>query len=351
MDLDDVRQMRAIDQSNMLGEIETLPDQLEKAWKIAEKYSLPTTKSPAGITIAGMGGSAIGGDMLAAYAYDLCEVPISVVRGYSLPKWIGGKDQLVICSSHSGNTEETLSIFEQAVQRGCTTMAVSKGGELKKLAEKHHCPFWLFEHKGQPRSAVGFSFGMLLNLISRMKLIPEQDKCVESAVEAMRRVISEIDVHIPVTKNQAKRIAGQAYERQAVIVGAEHLEPIARRWKTQINEMAKGWAAFEFMPEANHNTLAGLENPESVLSKIYALFLHSKGYHSRNQKRFMLTFEQFMVAGLCTDLIEFDEQDKISEMWRMLVLGDFVSFYLAMLYAVDPTPIDSLEEFKKDMRS
>lgn len=351
MILDDNARMKVIDKSNMLMELQTLPDQLAEAWSLADSYDLPNNKQFDVVTIAGMGGSAIGADILAAYVDDQCTTPVSVVRGYSLPAWVSGKNNLVICSSHSGNTEETLSVFEEAIQRNCTLIAVSRDGKIKLLAEENNTVFWPFKHEGQPRSAVGFSFGMLLNLFSRMKLIPDQEEHLDSAVKSMKKTLAEVDIDVPVVKNLAKRIAGQAFGRQPVILGAEHLEPIARRWKTQINEIAKGWAGFEFMPEANHNTLAGLEYPESVLEKMYAIFLTSKNYHARNQKRFELTFDQFMVSGLCTDKIQINESDKLSEIWRVLLLGDFISYYLAMLYEVDPTPIDSLENFKKAMKS
>jgi len=351
MILDDQNRMKSIDQSNMLLELQTLPDQLAEAWRIADTYNLPTIKKINEVTIAGMGGSAIGADILASYVNDQCSTSVSVVRGYALPAWVSGENNLVICSSHSGNTEETLSVFQEAIQRNCTLMAVSTGGKIKSMAEETMSVFWPFKHEGQPRSAVGFSFGMLLNIFSRMHLIPDQKNFLDSAVRSMRTTLAEIDVDIPVSKNLAKRIAGQALGRQPVVLGAQHLEPIARRWKTQINEIAKGWAGFEFLPEANHNTLAGLEFPEPVLEKIYAVFLLSKNYYTRNQKRFELTFDQFMVSGLCTDKIQIDEKDKLSEIWRMLLLGDFISYYLAMLYEVDPTPIDSLENFKKAMKS
>lgn len=350
MILDDPDRMNEIDRSNMLLELQTLPDQLAEAWRIADSYDLPDIKEIDGVTIAGLGGSAIGADILTAYVIDQCKTPVSVVRGYSLPSWVSGKKNLVICSSHSGNTEETLSVFEEAIHRNCTVMAVSTGGKIKSLAEENQSVFWPFKHQGQPRSAVGFSFGILLNLFSRMKLIPDQKDQLDSAVRSMRTTLAEIDINMPVVKNLAKRIAGQAYGRQPVVLGAEHLEPIARRWKTQINEIAKGWAGFEFMPEANHNTLAGLEYPETVLEKIYAVFLTSENYNLRNQKRFELTFDQFMVSGLCTDKIHIEEKEKLSEIWQVLLLGDFISYYLAMLNEVDPTPIDSLEDFKKAMK-
>lgn len=351
MILDDLDRMKSIDKSNMLLDIQTLPDQLQNAWHIAGQHELPEFKNLEGVTISGMGGSAIGADILAAYVSDKSTIPVNVFRGYTLPEWVKGSKQLVICSSHSGNTEETVSVFEEALKRKCSLVAVSRNGRIKELALQNNVPFIQFQHDGQPRSAVGFSFGILLNIFSRLRLIPEQAEQITRSFKAMKKMIVDVDIHVPVVKNLAKRIAGQAFDRQPVIIGAEHLEPIARRWKTQINEIAKGWAGFEFIPEANHNTLAGLEFPEVVLSKLYALFLSSESYHPRNGKRFNLTFDQFMVAGLCTDKIVLPKGDKLDEIWRFLILGDYISYYLAMMYEVDPTPIESLESFKIAMKS
>lgn len=351
MIFDNFEQMQAIDKSNMLRDIQTLPDQLAEAWQLANNYELPENRNLENILIAGMGGSAIGADMLTSYTFPLGKKPVYVIRGYSLPLWAKGPENLVVCSSHSGNTEETLSVFQEAENNGCTVLVVSRGGLLKDQAEKHKSIFWQFEHTGQPRSAVGYSFGMLLNLFSRMSFIPDQTDILRSTIEKMKEAVKKIDADVPVSNNLAKRIAGQAFDRQPVILGAEHLEPIARRWKTQINEIAKGWSGFEFLPEANHNTLAGLENPEKVLGNLYAIFLASDNYNPRNQKRFFLTFDQFMISGLCTDKIEYKANNKLSEIWQFLLLGDFVSYYLAMMYGVDPTPIEALEEFKKSMKN
>ena len=349
MNLDDVNQFKKIDPDGMLEEIQGLPDQLALAWKTANSYPLPNTEEFSNVIIAGMGGSAIGADMLASYAAPLCEIPISVLRGYHLPFWAKGKKILVVCSSHSGNTEETLSVFQEATSNNCTVMCISTGGKLLKSALENNLAGWKFEHHGQPRSAVGFSFGMLLNLFSRLNLLSDQTSTLNSAVSALKEYIKNIDAAVPVAKNLAKRIAGQAINRNLVVLGAEHLEPIARRWKTQINELAKCWAQFEFLPEADHNSLAGLIFPEATIENTYALFLNSENYHIRNQKRLDLTFSEFMLAGMCTDKVAISEKSIVSEIWKMLLLADFVSYYLAMEYEIDPTPIEALENFKKAM--
>ena len=351
MNLDDVSLFMKLDPDGMLEEIQGLPKQLSLAWKTADKYPLPEGNGFSNVIIAGMGGSAIGADILVSYSVPFCKIPVSVLRGYHLPSWAKGKENLVVCSSHSGNTEETLSVFQEAVAHQCTVMGISRGGKLLKNTTENELISWKFDHNGQPRSAVGFSFGMLLNLFSRLKLIPDQASILNSTVSVMREYIKEIDVDVPVSRNLAKRIAGQAINRYLVILGAEHLEPIARRWKTQVNELAKCWAQFEFLPEADHNTLAGLVFPEANLQNTYALFLDSENYHPRNHKRIELTFSEFMLAGLCTDKVNTTDNSTLAEIWKMLLLGDFVAYYLAMAYQIDPTPIVALENFKKAMQN
>lgn len=351
INLDDFDLFKEIDPEDMLGEIQGLPDQLRLAWDTANKNSLPEAKDVKNIVIAGMGGSAIGADILASYAASLSKIPITIIRGYDLPAWVQGKDVLVICSSHSGNTEETISAYREAFSRQCTVMVVSTGGVLNELANSHSNIAWQFNHKGQPRSAVGFSFGMLLNLFSRLEIIPDQTDKLMATISDMEAYIKEIDAPVPVCDNLAKRMAGQAINRNTIILGAEHLEPIARRWKTQINELAKCWAQFEFLPEANHNSLAGLVYPEEGLQNSYAIFLDSNNYHVRNQKRMELTYSEFMVSGLCTDKVKLKADLKLSETWKMLLLGDYVSYYLAMGYEIDPTPIEALLNFKESMKS
>ena len=200
--------------------------------------------------IAGMGGSAIGADLLTAYASPLCPLPIVVQRNYYLPAWAKGAETLVVASSHSGNTEETLAVFEMAVKSNCRILALCTGGKLAEAAKALHTPLWTFEHHGQPRAAVGYSFGMLLALFSRLGLIPDPADELSGAITAMRKQAASLQASVPVVRNPAKREAGQLIGRWVMVFGADVLEPVARRWKTQINELAKAWAQFEALPEA-----------------------------------------------------------------------------------------------------
>lgn len=351
MNFDDNELIRGLDISDMMGEIKNLPDQMSHAWALAEQLPLPEKKKYTNVVIAGMGGSAIGADILAAYVHPFCEFSVTVIRGYELPAWAAGEDVLVICSSHSGNTEETLAVFSRAIENSCAIMTISTGGFLLERSQETNNTAWIFEHAGQPRAAVGLSFGLLLNLFSRMGWVPDQKAALDKVIQSAKHYLESINESIPSAQNHAKRIAGQAVGRFPLVMAAEHLEPVARRWKTQLNELAKCSAFFEFLPEADHNTLAGLVFPESSQQNFYSLFLDSENYNERNQKRMRLTHDEFMVSGFCTDRVQIEEKDKLSEIWKMILLGDFVSFYLAIAYGVDPTPVEALQNFKKALKS
>ncbi len=351
MNLNNHAEFSKIDLQNMMGEIENLPDQLEKAWSLGNGYPLPEWTGISQVLIAGMGGSAIGADLLAAYTAANCQVPVVVHRDYDLPAWAAGKKTLVILSSHSGNTEETLSAFQAAVERNCRILAVSTGGKIAQKAQEEGLPLWQFEHKGQPRAAVGYSFTLLLAALFRLKLIPDPSAGLNEAVAAMRDQQKTIAPGVPIVDNPAKRYAGQLIDRWSVVLGSGILAPVARRWKGQISEVAKAWAQFEFLPEVNHNTLAGIENPEDIFPRTMVLFLRSSFDHPRNQLRTELTCKIFMLEGIGTDEIEAHGSTPLSQIWTCLHFGDYMAYYLAMSYEVDPTPVNAIERFKEDMKS
>src|SRR5688572_1856067 len=204
MNLDDLDRFKQLDTLNMLGEIDNLPDQLGYAYQLGTQHDLPEWQGFRQVVIAGMGGSAIGADLLASYCAPLATIPVFVQRDYGLPLFARGAETLVICSSHSGNTEETLDAFEAARQAGCRIIVVSTGGELARRARENDIPVWTFEHAGQPRAAVGFSFGLLLAMFQRLGFLPDQREALEDALSFMKRSQERIKADIPAAKNPAK---------------------------------------------------------------------------------------------------------------------------------------------------
>lgn len=349
MHLDDPLSFQKLDPQNMLVEIDRLPDQLGFAWQLGGCSPLPTWQGIQRVVIAGMGGSAIAADLLVAYLLPTCKVPIFIHRDYGLPAWAYGPETLLIASSHSGNTEETLDAYETGINNQCKLMLVTTGGQLAARASEIGAPAWLFEHKGQPRTAVGFSFGMLLAIFTRLGLAPDPSAELASALAEMRAQQEFLAPQIPSSQNPAKRLAGQLLGRWVNIMGSGVLAPTARRWKGQLNELAKAGAGFDTLPEADHNTLAGLTNPEGALSRTATVFLRAGSDHVRNQLRSQLTQQTFMLEGLNTNDYTAPGDTPLAQQWSALHFGDYLAYYLAMAYGEDPTPIPAIQDFKLRM--
>ncbi|MCX6034504.1 MAG: bifunctional phosphoglucose/phosphomannose isomerase [Chloroflexi bacterium] len=354
MNPDALLTIKQLDSQNMLGEIDNLPAQLEKAWKLGQTQPLPEITGIQQAIISGMGGSAIGADLLAAYIALSCPVPVIVQRDYGLPAWAHGSETLVIASSHSGNTEETLEAFNAALQNKCRLMAIATGGKLAERAGQAKIPLWKFDHTGQPRAAVGFSFGLLLAIFARLGLIPDPVKVtteVVTTIAAMKKQQETLGAAVPVTRNPAKRLAGQLVGRWVNVYASGCLAPVARRWKTQFNEIAKAGAGFEVLPEADHNALAGLLNPADILFRTMTLFLRAPSDHPRNQLRADLTRQGFMVEGMNTEVYDAQGDSSLAHIWTTLHFGDYTAYYLAMAYGVDPTPVEALVNIKASMKA
>lgn len=360
MNLDHHPSFASLDPQGMYSHIDHLPDQLFEAWNLGKKFPQPVWSEQAGepgirqVVISGMGGSAIGGDLLTAYLDPYIQVPVIVHRDYGMPAWARGPETLVIASSHSGNTEETLDSLAIARAQGCRCMAIATGGRLADMAKSQSFPVWIFEHHGQPRAAVGYSFCLLLSLFHRIGLIPENldvETQVNDAVSAMRQQQANLRMEVAIVNNPAKRYAGQLVGRWVTILGSGLLAPVARRWKGQVSEIAKAWAQFEFIPEADHNTLAGTVNTDELLSRIMVLFLKSSADHPRNALRLEYTRQVLMLEGLGTDSINAQGESRLAQQWTLLHFGDYMAYYLAMLYEVDPTPVSALQTLKKRLSS
>jgi glucose/mannose-6-phosphate isomerase len=347
LDLNDLPHFKELDPGNMLAHIEGLPDQLEAAWAHAQSLPLPGLSGVTQIVLCGMGGSAIGGSLVAALVADECRLSFVVCRDYGLPAWATGPSTLVIGSSHSGNTEETLSCFKQAIERKTKLMAITGGGKIAELCREAGGIVWQFDYKSQPRAAVGYSLAFPLALLSRSGLIADKSSDVAGAAAAMREQQRSLRAESPVVNNPAKRMAGQIMDRYPLIFGSGLMAPVARRWKGQMSENAKAWAQFEEIPEMNHNSVVGTTNPQLLITKYMALFLESDFDHPRNKIRSQVTRTLFMTAGYNTDVIRGVGPTPLAQLLTALHYGDYVSYYLAIAYETDPTPIGPIEVLKE----
>jgi glucose/mannose-6-phosphate isomerase len=298
------------------------------------------------VVIAGMGGSAIGGALLASYAATFCKHPIIVWRDYGLPAWAQGPETLVITSSYSGNTEETLSAYQTARERSCSLLAMTTGGKLAGKATEDGVPLWKFTYRGQPRSAVGYTFALPLAVMARLNLLPDPAANVADAAAALRTQQPSIGADAPLASNTAKRLASGWFERNVIIFAADILAPVARRWKGQISEIAKAWAQFEELPELDHNTVAGTLQPKEIIHRSSVVFLRSKFDHPRSRLRADITQDLFRQQGWTTEIIDAAGETPLAQMYACLHLGDYASFYLAMAYDTDPSPVAVIEDLK-----
>ncbi|MCI0849843.1 MAG: SIS domain-containing protein, partial [Chloroflexi bacterium] len=226
----------------MLARIEALPDQCEDAWQHAGQFQLP--KGYEGVrelVVLGMGGSATAGAILRSLALETGEKAVYLSRGYEAPAFVG-PDTLVVACSHSGNTEETLSAFEQALAAGARGLAVTTGGRLPQLATERGAAVFRYAYDGEPRSALGCQLMTLLALAQRAGVIGEQETAVREAIALMREARASLGFASPATANRAKQLAGRLQGRLPVVIGAGALAEAAHRWKTQINENSESWA-------------------------------------------------------------------------------------------------------------
>jgi glucose/mannose-6-phosphate isomerase len=333
----------------MLASITGLPEQCEDGWPQALKIQIPQEyRRVRQVVFLGIGGSGIGGDLLRTLVAAECPIPILVHRDYVLPAFVGRQTLVVVCS-YSGNTEEALMGFEQAVDRGAALLSITSGGELAKRTCDRRLPLCTFVYEAQPRAALGYLLMFMLGVIQALALVGDKSGDVIEAVAVMRQWQSEIEPCIPTDENAAKRLARQLQGHLPVVYAAEHLSEVARRWKGQFNENSKSWAAFDILPELNHNSVVGYPLPLDMARLAHILMLTSKRNHPRVLQRFDITRELLQQHGYAYDVIEARGESALAQLLSLVHFGDFVSYYLAMLYEVDPWSIGNIDFVKKQL--
>ena len=341
MDLDDIEGIERVDREGMLDVIEKFPEQVGEGIKLGKNASLPFDFDIDNVIISGMGGSAIGGEMIASLFKKESEVPIIVNRGYELPAFAGEKT-LFIAVSYSGNTEETLSCFKEALKKKCKTIAISSGGKLEKMAENGDCHIKI-PGGMQPRAALAYLLFPQIEILKKVGVIPKVDLAgVEKILSHIRERLKK---DIPTAGNIAKQIAMDVYGT-AIIYGHGFMEAAARRWRQQLNENAK-MMAFDFgVPESNHNELMAWEGIEN--EEITCIFLRYEEEGSRIKKRFKFMKEVYEKYAGGVEIFA-EGGDKVSQLMHVVYIGDYVSNYCAVLRNIDPTPVTLIQKLKKKL--
>ena len=347
--LDDPKVFQQYDPEGMLARIHEMPWQCQQAWQMAMSFSLPADYADVDkVVVLGIGGSAIGSDLVRSLAESEARLPIYINRDYDLPAFVDSKT-LVIASSYSGNTEETLFTFEQALEAESKKLVATTGGKLKVMAEERNIPVFSFGYKAPPRAALGFSFLPILCFLQKLGFLSDKSADVAETVQVLEKLSKKINEGVPQSRNPAKQLAQRLYGHLPVIYGAGILAEVAHRWKTQINENSKAWAFYEVFPELNHNAVVGYEFPAELASRIRVVLLRSSFLQHRIQLRYKFTCELLDRAGVKYDFVDGEGSSALSQMMSMVLFGDYVSCYLAILYAVDPSPVKTIDYLKEKM--
>lgn len=347
--LDDEEALRRLDRGDMLGAAGSLPEQVRDAWAISRSLAVPDAhRAVHAVAVLGMGGSAIGGDLVRGIWADRLRVPVEVVRGYDLPAWVG-PSTLVVASSYSGTTEETISAFGQAAERRAPSAIISTGGTLLDVARRAKLPHLAFPGGGQPRASVGYAITLLAGLLERAGLLELADGEVEAAAHTADIRVAASSPELPTAENEAKRLAWTIVDRLPVVEASGFLAPVARRWKTQLNENGKTSAAWEELPEATHNAVVGYPQPDTLKDHLIVLFLEGDADHERNRLRARLSRELLDASGISHEVVGVTGEGRFGQALDAIVRGDFASVYLAALYGLDPTPVESISMLKAAM--
>ena len=354
-----------LDKANMIELLEEFPQKMRDALRLGEEFSIPNNFSPVSasnsvpvpasaqnfqnIVVLGMGGSAIGGDLLSDYLADELSIPIVVIRGYDIPKFVD-ENSLVFAVSYSGNTEETLSALKRCLEAKARIIALTSGGKLAVLARENNFPVIKVPAGIQPRAAISYLFFPILKALERLGLTKERNEEIEETHNILQELSREYGAKSPLNNNLAKKVALGLYQHLPLVYGSEGLlEAVAMRWKTQINENSKWPCFWNVFPELDHNEIVGYEIENKINRQVKIIYLQDKEGLLRVEQRREITRK--IIEDKVAEFIICPTRGKgkMSRMFSLIFLGDLASYYLAILNQVDPSPVVCIEDLKKEL--
>jgi len=347
--LDSLAAIHRVDRADMLGLIDDLPTQCRQGYETGWRLPLRCPRPVGQVVFVGMGGSAISGDLVKAVLTDRARVPISVQRTYTLLASVS-RETLVITSSYSGDTEETLSAYRQARRRGAMVAAVTSGGRLARLAQRDGVPWGPVPSGLPPRAALGYLAAIPLGMLARLGLAPITAAELRAATVATARVVRAWAPQVPTRRNLAKQLAHQFLGRLVVVYGADGgWEAVVARWRGQLAENAKALASSHLFPEMTHNEINGWAFPRPLVRRCAAVFLTDRTVHPRVQRRMAITARIIRRVGARVIPVAVPGPSRLSRLLSMIALGDYLSVYLAVLHRVDPTPVEHVTAVKRQL--
>lgn len=346
--LDQPEHLKTLDKSGMLKALRSFPESCENAIKTVERVNLFEEKLGGfkGVTIAGVGGSAIGGLILRDWLLMDCPISINVSRGYHLPGFVD-KDTLVLIVSYSGNTEETISAFGEALERRSSIISITSGGEIKRLSAEKDLPLISLPGGLQPRAALPNQFFSLAVVMRRLGFASKRWGEVDEALKVLRSLRQDLVPERTSAENPAKQLALSLKGLVPFVYGPRLFQAVAYRIGTQLNENSKIPAGSGFFPEAFHNAVMGCEGPEKVRKNICALVIQDS-VESEEMRRKIDAFKGLFEPCL-GDVLEIQSRGvgRLARMLSALYIGDYTSAYLGMLYGLDPSSGISITAIKR----
>jgi glucose/mannose-6-phosphate isomerase len=324
---------RSVDKENMYVILDSFPDQIKEGWALAKETSFKDVNK---IIITGMGGSALSGEILKSYLSDKLKVTLEINKDYTLPKYADDKT-LVIVSSYSGNTEETIDAFREANRKGCLVLVIASGGKLLELAKQMHKPLVELPSGIQPRLTYGYSFFALLKIFQNSGFIENQVEEVKKVLTALKK-----DLY----KKKAAELAEKLYKKIPIIYSSERLHAVAYKWKIDFNENSKIHAFCNYFPELNHNELVGYTK---INGDFFVIIIRDDYDHPQTKKRMDIT-KKLIQDKKCPALdIDLAGLSFLTKIFATIYLGDWTSYFLSLKNDVDPTPVDMVEQLKKNL--
>jgi len=342
----DAEAVAAVDSTGQAGEILDLPTHLRDAlWRV-DSAGIPPADAPGGVIVAGMGGSAVGGRLAQAALGSRLSRPFVVADGYGLPPW-AGPEHVVLCSSYSGATEETLAAYDDALERGAPRIVATTGGPLAERARRDRVPVIPLPGGFQPRATVGYGLVAALEAAALAGAAPSLRDEVEAAAALAETLAAEWGPSGE-EDSEAKRIARALHGTAPVVVGAELTAPVAYRWKCQINENASLPAFSSELPEADHNEVVGWPGAAG-LGPFSAVFLDDPKAHPRNALRSDLTAAEAQAGARVVERVTARGDTRLERLISLVLLGDLISLYLAVLAGTDPVDIAPIDRLKASL--
>tara|TARA_Y100000310_G_scaffold344420_2_gene457091 strand:- start:4513 stop:5511 length:999 start_codon:yes stop_codon:yes gene_type:complete len=331
----DEKEIQNIDKDNMYQVLKDFPLQIQQGWNIAEKIKV--TGKPKNIVVTGMGGSCLPGEILKSYLPDY-DIPIFLNKNYFLPSYVG-RDSLVFVISYSGNTEETVNALSEARKKGAQIVVIASGGKLKKIADEHKLTLVEVPSGLQPRFAYGYLFLVILRIMQNSGMIENQDEDVKKTVVVLRKDIF---------KERAEELAEKLIDKIPIIYSSTSLRAVSYKWKINFNENTKILAFQNVFPELNHNEMNGYTH---LKGNFHVIIIKDDEDYIRTKKRMTIFKSIVKQRGVETTEIGLSGPNRLSKMISAIYIGDLVSFFLAIKYKQDPTPVQIIEEFKKKLVS